>query len=822
MAVCRRRCFVDGWLVLLLSLVFAGACLAGVDATPPPAPPKTPFLRIETGMHTAMINRMGMDGKGRFVATVSDDKTVRVWSLPDGRLLSTLRVPMGHGNEGALYSVAVSPDGKNLLVSGATGHSWDGLFSLYLFDLEKERIKGVLPNLKAPVFHMAYAPDGQKLALAESTFGLVLLDASGNGIGQDRAYEGAVHWVAFANNSKFLATTSLDGQVRLYDTQGKLIAKRRFHPKERPLAVAFSPDDTQLAVGSMDSPRVEVMSATDLKALFLPNVSGMRDGNTSAVTWSQHPEEVTLVAGGTAVDAQGKRLVRFWSAGGRGKHADVSVSGDAINQLASVPDGLLYASASPAWGLIGPDRRLRVEKKSVAADFRGIYQGRLALSEDGVTVEFGTRSRGARPYRLDLQNGTLSPVTTVDTTLATPITHTPQLDIKGWEASNKPTLEKKPLPLDGEELARSLAILPNQKGFLLGSDFSLRYFDNRGELLKKINLPAPAAGLVVTKNATLAVASLLDGTLRWYSLRDTSPLEELATFFMNAANDRWVAWTPEGFFAHAYNGGQEMVGYHFNRGKNSSPLWVNFDQLYSKLHRQDFLLGKITGKNTKEIQQAAAAIGDIDALVSEKLPRVEPVAYCFAQKEGEAEKCQDISVNVVTRAFSRSHPPANPSPTAATKQQVAASVTAEDALSLHLPEGVHNVRVRYQISAKGQQQAGPTALILNNRNVDQDDQTATRGFSRTAEPSGSGTGGSGTGAGKNATLVIEKKVALDPGKNLLLLRVYDPSRTYFSTSRPIEFVTATAIASRGGVTEQEKPRLFILAAGVNLYKNVNV
>ena len=53
---------------------------------------------------------------GLKVATVSDDKTVRLWSLADGQLQQILRGPIGEGAEGALYAVALSPSGKTIAV----------------------------------------------------------------------------------------------------------------------------------------------------------------------------------------------------------------------------------------------------------------------------------------------------------------------------------------------------------------------------------------------------------------------------------------------------------------------------------------------------------------------------------------------------------------------------------------------------------------------------------------------------------------------------------------------------------------------------------
>lgn len=70
-----------------------------------------PVLRIEAGMHTAVIRRVSADAAGRLALTVSDDKTARLWEIATGRLIRVLRVQIGDGNEGELHSGALSPDG---------------------------------------------------------------------------------------------------------------------------------------------------------------------------------------------------------------------------------------------------------------------------------------------------------------------------------------------------------------------------------------------------------------------------------------------------------------------------------------------------------------------------------------------------------------------------------------------------------------------------------------------------------------------------------------------------------------------------------------
>src|SRR5580700_622578 len=75
-------------LTLQQRLTDAGCYNGAIDGAPSPAldaavkacPDQTPFLRIETGMHTASIIRIGVDAACRRAATASGDKTVRLWS----------------------------------------------------------------------------------------------------------------------------------------------------------------------------------------------------------------------------------------------------------------------------------------------------------------------------------------------------------------------------------------------------------------------------------------------------------------------------------------------------------------------------------------------------------------------------------------------------------------------------------------------------------------------------------------------------------------------------------------------------------------------
>ena len=231
---------------------------AAGPATPPgPAggPPTAPFLRLDTGMHTAAIIRIGIDAANRYLVTGSEDKTVRVWELASGRLLRTLRPPIGAGNEGKIFSLAISPDGTIIAAGGVTGRVWDASYSVYLFDRESGRLFRRLTGLPSEVFHLAFSRDGRFLvATLHGTNGMRLYRTQDyTQVASDKEYgNGGSHWADFDASGR-LITTSRDGFIRLYDRAWRLQVKRKAPGGTRPYSVAFSPDGTRVAVGFEDS-----------------------------------------------------------------------------------------------------------------------------------------------------------------------------------------------------------------------------------------------------------------------------------------------------------------------------------------------------------------------------------------------------------------------------------------------------------------------------------------------------------------------------------------------------------------------------------------
>jgi WD40 repeat protein len=220
-----------------------GSAGAATEAALKRCPVMDPILTIETGMHTAMINRIGVDRDCRLLATGSDDKTVRLWSLPEGKPLRTLRLPIGPGNEGKVNAVAVSPDGGLIAAGG-----WDAARSigqqhgLYLFDAVSGALKAHVGGFGNVVNHLAFSPDGRHLAVTlGGAQGLRVIDVQGlKEIAADRDYRDRGNGAAFAPDGR-LFTVAYDGFLRAYDRSFHLVKKVATGGGKEPFSVAVDP-----------------------------------------------------------------------------------------------------------------------------------------------------------------------------------------------------------------------------------------------------------------------------------------------------------------------------------------------------------------------------------------------------------------------------------------------------------------------------------------------------------------------------------------------------------------------------------------------------
>jgi len=529
-----------------------------------------PVLVLDPGMHTAEIHSADVDRAGRLAVTGSYDKTLRLWTLGGEmiELQATLRVPAGPGNVGKLYAVAMAPSGDMVAAGGWT--RWNEahpLEHIYLFARDGRLVKRI-SGLPAPVNHLAFSPDGRWLAAGLCcTLGIRLYDreAAWAEVARDTDYGHHVYGVTFAADGR-LATTSYDGHVRLYDADLRPISRRRLSLTGHPFGIAFHPDGDRLAVGFEDRPAVLLLDGRTLEPLpERPDMSGIGQGNLATVAWSR--DGVTLYAAGEYHET-GSSPVLAWSDVGTGaRRVLYRGASNTVMSLKALPnEGLLVAALDPHLAVVG---EVAGARPSPTLDPRHLLRS-LAVSADGLLVDFSFKSGDETDphrfddetdrYRFDLAALRLAPLHAGEARTASP--RQSGLPIADWEDTDHPTLDRKPLPLKPRETSRSLAIHPDRKRFVLGTEWKLRAFDAAGALVWERAVPGTAYAVNITGDGRLAVAAYADGTIRWHRMDDG---RELLALFPMLDKKNWVAWTPEGFYGTT-PGAHGVLKWHVNRG----------------------------------------------------------------------------------------------------------------------------------------------------------------------------------------------------------------------------------------------------------------
>ncbi len=617
--------------------------------------PSEPVLRIEGTDHAAVIMGLAVSADGTRVASASHDRTLRIWSMPGLEPVRTVHMPVGPDIGGVVATATFSPDGKFVATSGWTG-TWngaDGPWCFYVVAVESGDIVKMVCDQPKRVNHLEYSRDGQYLAMALKIGGgiRVYRTSDYSMVFEDRDYGDTSTWVEFDATGR-LVSCSNDGKIRLYDKDFHRIAVGEVPEHRKPDSLSFSPDGSKIAVGYFEPevgdplwpPAVDVLSAADLTVQFRPDLRGIDNGALWRVAWS--PDGKFLYAGGTWQKG-GRYFVRRWADGGKGKPLDISASSSRIMRLRGMPTGgVVFAGEVPYLGVIGPNDRMIAERRTFIADFNEIAD-KLAVSRDGLTVQFGFERGGATPAYIALPKRQVElGDAPADAGLETAVTDQPTLDVRDWQGGYHPTLNGQTMAMRVHDRALSLSIAPDGKTLVLGTQWQVIRYDPSGKVLWATEIPFNAHGVVITGDGRMVVAAIGDGTIRWF---DMATGKELLAFFPHKDGQQWVAWTPSGYYM-ASVGGDSLIGWQVNRGRERTGDFFSVGRFSDKYYRPDIVL-KILASLDEEtaIREASAEKGHGEQRrgVAELLP---PVIEIVEPEDGGTIRNAELTVTYRVRA----------------------------------------------------------------------------------------------------------------------------------------------------------------------------
>lgn len=249
---------------------------------------------------------------------------ITIWNLETRQELQTLS---GHGDL-TVWSVAFSPDGKQLVSGGSDGNVW-------LWNLSTGTPKHVLRGHDRTVRSVAYSPDGIRVGSA-SEDGTVKIWNTANGEIERtlRGHASPARGVAFSPDGTALASTSNDKTVKLWRVEtGEEIFELVGH--QTPVrGLAFSPDGRRLATTGGTVKLWNTVNGQEIASLV-----GHSD---EIITVAFSPDGERLASGGS------DRTIRIWNADSGQETLTLRGHADTIFSVNFSPDGRRLASGG--WG----------------------------------------------------------------------------------------------------------------------------------------------------------------------------------------------------------------------------------------------------------------------------------------------------------------------------------------------------------------------------------------------------------------------------------------------------------------------------------------
>ena len=268
--------------------------------------------------HADFIDSVCYSPDGKYIASGSDDKTVKIWEVETGRELRTLG---GHSYD--VNSVCYSPDGKYIASSSRD--------SIKLWEVATgECIKTLSGNNDN--YSLCYSPDGKYIASSSRDSIKLWEVTTGECIKTFEGHTGFIESICYSPNGKYIVSGSWDKTIKLWDVASGECIKAFAGHTDRINAVCYSPNGKYIVSGSEDKTIKLWEAATGecIKTL---------SGHTSPVYAVAYSLDGKTVASGSF-----DHIIKIWKVA-TGECVKTLKAKMVVTSLSYSPDGAYLASS---------------------------------------------------------------------------------------------------------------------------------------------------------------------------------------------------------------------------------------------------------------------------------------------------------------------------------------------------------------------------------------------------------------------------------------------------------------------------------------------
>jgi WD40 repeat protein len=195
--------------------------------------------------HTDWLNSVAFSPNGKYVVSGSLDGTARIWDWQKKKTIKTI-----HGTD-SVASASFDPSGRYIVTTGGTPHD----YTVRVWDWQKD-VKKPFKTLNGHTGAVTYAnwnPRGNYIVSSSNDGTARVWDwRHETALAVLRGQPGALKDASFSGNGRYVVTTSTDGSTWIWDWRSATAVTQTAYQRDVVHSGAFSPDGTRVLTASDD------------------------------------------------------------------------------------------------------------------------------------------------------------------------------------------------------------------------------------------------------------------------------------------------------------------------------------------------------------------------------------------------------------------------------------------------------------------------------------------------------------------------------------------------------------------------------------------